>query len=396
VTSLDERAVPFRRAMVGVLADLGITDEAVLQVMAGVPRHRFVDRFWAVPPGRPPATDEVRCFTVDEDADDETLALIYESTTALVTRGPVVGQAATSSLSAPVIVALMLVELGLGPGLRVLEIGTGSGYHAALMATLVGEAAGVTTVDIDDTLIAETGDRLDRLGYGAMTVRGADGTEGAADRAPFDRIVATVGCADLAPAWIAQLAPGGVLLLPLAHGELHPRVRIEAGDPIVGRFTGHSGFVRIRGRQQPASLWPRPGPIPEPTQTEPLERALARALAPPDERRRARTPGLWDFATCLALRDRRAAGVGLAEPGSEVVVRPGGLVAGGPRGPVLRDRLLAVAGDWLRLGRPGLPRYTLRFSRRDTADPGHGPDRPTGPWTVDRIDYRQTVTLTPP
>jgi protein-L-isoaspartate(D-aspartate) O-methyltransferase len=391
MSSIDERAVAFRRRMVDTLVDLGVTDDAVLEAMAVVPRHRFVHRFWAVSPGRPWSPPHVREFTVGDNADDETLAVIYEATTALATRGPVDRPAATSSVSAPIIVASMLAELDLRPGARILEIGTGSGYHAALMAMLVGDPAAVTTVDIDQSLLVDTIGRLERLGYKTMTVRCADGALGAADRAPFDRIVATLGCADLSPAWMAQLATDGQLQVPLEHGHLHPRVRVRIDGGARGRFTGHSGFVRIQGRQEAEPLWPEE-PSPPLGPSEPLPKGLVTALGPADPDRPTRTLGAWDFATYLALRHRGAAGLGLTRNGSVAVVRDRDLAVGGVEGPALRDTFLAIAGDWLALGAPGLSRYTMSFGARPTSEDTPA-DRPLGPWHVDRLWHRQTVVV---
>jgi protein-L-isoaspartate(D-aspartate) O-methyltransferase len=331
-------------------------------------------------------------LTVGVDTGDETLALIYRATEPLITRGSVDGHVAISSLSAPIVVALMLVELGLRPGLRVLEIGAGSGYHAALMATLVANAADVTSLDIDAALVSETRARLDRLGFGALTVLAVDGAEGAPERAPFDRIVATVGCVDLAPAWLTQLAPGGGLLVPLEHGNLHPRVAVHFDDAVTGRFTGHSGFVRMQGRQEASRLWPFP-PTLEPDTTEALGSELRGALAPPGPTHPHRMSGLWNLAVYLALRDRRAAGVGLIEHDSSAVVHGDELFVSGPRGPVLRDRLMAVAADWLGLGALGIERYAMQFVGRSTSASEHPPDHPTGPWRIERIDHCQIVSL---
>ena len=290
----------------------------------------------------------------------------------------------------------MLAELELKRGRHVLEIGTGSGYHAALMAVLVGDPAHVTSVDIDETLIPATVRRLERLGYGTMTVRCADGALGAADRAPFDRIVATVGCTDLSPAWIEQLARDGQMLVPLEHGQLHPRVQVRVDEAVKGRFSGHSGFVRIRGQQSAASLWPEPELTPEPTRAEPLPGALRSALAPPDPAHRQRTPGVWNFAIYLALRDRSAAGLALTADGSVAMLRESELASGGPDGPVLRNRLLAILSDWLDLGAPGLERYTTEFSPYSTALARPLVEGPTGPWQIERLHYRQEIVMTPP
>jgi protein-L-isoaspartate(D-aspartate) O-methyltransferase len=293
----------------------------------------------------------------------------------------------------------MLVELDLRPGLRVLEIGTGSGYHAALMAGLVGDPRLVTTVDIDDTLITETVSRLEQLGYGTMTVLCADGAHGVAERAPFDRIVATVGCADLSPAWIEQLTPDGQMLVPLEHGALHPRVEVRRDETrrdqeLVGRFVGHSGFVRIQGLQSTTRLWNAKAVDPESGTLEPLPSALLSALFPPEPTHRQRTPGIWDLATYLAIRDRRCAvGPALAEHDSVAVLRNDRLLVTGRDGPALKDRLLEIAADWLELGAPGLGRYTMSFSRRSGTKDDCPADSPAGPWHLDRLHHRQTIAL---
>lgn len=394
--SLDERAVPFRLRMVEALKSMGVTDPVVLHAMASIPRHRYVDRFWAAPTGMPWTPEHVREFVVDDDVADETLRVIYEPSTALATRGPVDVPHATSSLSAPIIVALMLAELHLSPGLRILEIGTGSGYHAALMATLVGDPALVTTLDIDQSVITDTRHRMHRLGFDAMTVRCIDGALGAPDRAPFDRVVATVGCADLSPAWTDQLAPDGEMLVPLEHGLLHPRIRVQRVPELRGRFVGQSGFIPIQGVQGTARLWPRPGPITETGTVEDLPEVLLETLPQGalSESRRAGT--MWDFGTYLALRDRRASGAGLIEHESRVMIREGRLVIAGARGHSLKTRMLEIATDWCALGAPDLSRYLMRFLPWSVPNDDPPPDSPMGPWRVVRLNYRQAIWITPP
>ena len=150
--------------MVVALRRLGVVDETVLKVLASVPRHRFVDRFWATTPATIGKWDNTKAYDVTEDCSDEALALLYDPMTAVAIRPPIGNLVATTSLSAPVIVALMLSEMGLRPGSTVMEIGTGSGYNAALISELVGEPALVTTVDIDPSLTAEAIPRLRPVG----------------------------------------------------------------------------------------------------------------------------------------------------------------------------------------------------------------------------------------
>ena len=123
-----------------------------------------------------------------------------------------------SSSSQPAVMAVMLEQLGLEPGHRVLEIGAGTGYNAALMAWLVGETGQVVTVDIDDDIVAGARAHLAAAGFDWVRVVCGDGALGYPDAAPYDRIILTVGAWDIAPAWIEQLRPGGRLLLPLAVG----------------------------------------------------------------------------------------------------------------------------------------------------------------------------------
>ncbi|HXV92050.1 MAG TPA: methyltransferase domain-containing protein, partial [Pseudonocardia sp.] len=112
---------------------------------------------------------------------------------------------ATSSASQPSMVAIMLEQLDLRPGQRVLEIGAGTGYNAALIAHLVGPAGSVVSVDIDAGLVEQAGRQLAAAGMTGVELVTADGALGYPPRAPYDRIVLTVGSDDVRPEWIGQL-----------------------------------------------------------------------------------------------------------------------------------------------------------------------------------------------
>ncbi|MFC0567512.1 methyltransferase, FxLD system [Plantactinospora siamensis] len=132
---------------------------------------------------------------------------------ALVTKRDADGKA-TSSISAPWLQAYMVQTAGLRPGARVLEIGSG-GYNAALVAEIVGPTGAVTSIDIDTDVVGHARAALTRAGYLHVQVFPADAEHGYPARAPYDAIIVTVEANDIPPAWTAQLAPGGVLVVPL-------------------------------------------------------------------------------------------------------------------------------------------------------------------------------------
>jgi protein-L-isoaspartate(D-aspartate) O-methyltransferase len=116
------------------------------------------------------------------------------------------------TISQPYIVAYMTERLRPGKGMKVLEVGTGSGYQAAVLAEA---GADVFTVEIFETLALAAGVRLDRLGYGAVQVRYGDGFFGWEEEAPFDAIIVTAAAGFIPPPLIAQLKPGGRMIIPV-------------------------------------------------------------------------------------------------------------------------------------------------------------------------------------
>ncbi|GAA4560629.1 methyltransferase domain-containing protein [Pseudonocardia xishanensis] len=190
---------------------------AVLQAFADVPRHLFL-------PGHP-------------------IAVAYADD-AVPTR--IVDGVATSSASQPSMMAIMLEQLAVRPGHRVLEIGAGTGYNAALLARL---GAHVTSIDIDAELVRTAAAHLAAAGVTGVDLRVGDGALGVPDAAPFDRIVLTVGSWDLRPEWVAQLAPGGRLLLPLTVRGSQLSVAFDLGADGVLRSDSVRGcaFIRLQG-----------------------------------------------------------------------------------------------------------------------------------------------------
>ncbi len=168
-----------RRQMVEQdIKDRGVKDPVVLDVMAKVPRHLFVDpSYWNRAYGDHPLP---------------------------------IGEGQT--ISQPYVVALMTEALRLRPSDRVLEIGTGSGYQAAVLAGIVKE---VYTIEIRKALADKAGKTLADLGYRNVKVKYADGYFGWEEHAPFDAIIITAAANHIPPPLIKQLKEGGRLVVPL-------------------------------------------------------------------------------------------------------------------------------------------------------------------------------------
>ncbi|MFC5143712.1 methyltransferase domain-containing protein [Streptomyces aureoversilis] len=149
-----------------------------------------------------------------------------------------------SSSSQPSLMARMLSALNVQDGHRVLEIGTGTGYNAALLAHRLGDG-NVTTVDLDPEITASARDHLTEAGFHPEVVTG-DGALGCPWRAPFDRILATCAVSRVPPAWIAQTRPDGLVLAPLATGLI--ALRVADATHAEGRFLRTPAyFVPLRG-----------------------------------------------------------------------------------------------------------------------------------------------------
>jgi protein-L-isoaspartate(D-aspartate) O-methyltransferase len=195
-------------------------DPAIEEAFRTVPRHLFVPE---VPLARAYADEAVAVQAVDG--------------------------VTTSSASQPSMMAIMLGQLGLRPGHRVLEIGAGTGYNAALMAHIVGPAGRVVAVDIDAGLVDGAALHLAAAGVDDVELVCADGALGYPPAAPYDRIVLTVGSGDVRPEWVEQLAPRGRLLLPLAVRGTQLSVALDLSDDQVLRSASvnRCAFVRLRG-----------------------------------------------------------------------------------------------------------------------------------------------------
>ncbi|MEV7119900.1 methyltransferase domain-containing protein [Kitasatospora griseola] len=178
------------------------------------------------------------------------------------------GTMPTSSNSMPTMVFSMLAALDVEDGNRVLEIGTGTGWNAALLSYRLG-SENVVTVEVDDDSAASAQRRLVLAGYSPTPVVG-DGTEGYAKAGPYDRVIATCSVGRVPYAWVKQSRPGGVIVAPWGPeygGEAVVRLTVGDDGTASGRFVGSSAFMRLRQQRtaRPSSLtylaapWPADG-----------------------------------------------------------------------------------------------------------------------------------------
>ena len=199
----------------------GIKDARVLEAMGRVPRHRFV-----------PAASRHLAYS------DAPLAIGHGQT-----------------ISQPYIVALMTELVEPTPKAKALDVGTGSGYQAAVLAELVQE---VYSIEIVKPLADEASDRLRGLGYRNIHVRCGDGYRGWPEQAPFDVIIAAAAPDHVPPALVEQLAPGGVLVLPVgSHFQDLVVVRKAEDGTTSRREVVPVAFVPMTGEAQDGKARPR-------------------------------------------------------------------------------------------------------------------------------------------
>ena len=208
--------------LIMALRRAGVTDTRVLAAIEKIPRELFVP--------------------------DAFRDKVYENTALPI--------GCHQTLTAPVVVGLMTQALEIGERMRVLEIGTGSGYHAAVLAKLCRRAY---TVERYRDLLLEAEQRFAKLGLGNITSRAGDGTLGWREQAPFERIIVTAAAHDVPPVLAEQLAEGGLMVVPVDHGPGDQRLlRVRRGE--CGLETEDLGEIRFVPLVAEAALWrTRPG-----------------------------------------------------------------------------------------------------------------------------------------
>ncbi|WP_028059566.1 protein-L-isoaspartate O-methyltransferase family protein [Candidatus Solirubrobacter pratensis] len=208
----ESEAAALRRGLVEQLRARGLRSEAVADAFAAVPREAFLR----------------------EVASRDGLVAVYRDE-AIAVKADRFGRWLSSS-SQPLIMAAMLEQLDPEPGQRVLEIGAGSGYNAALLRHLVGADGEVSSIEIDAELADRAGDALATAGYDARVLTG-DGHAGYQEAAPFDRIIVTASTDAIPNAWLDQLRPGGRIVLPLRFG-------VDVLPQTIAAYTRHGVSLR--------------------------------------------------------------------------------------------------------------------------------------------------------
>ncbi len=200
-----------------------ITSQAVRRAFEEVPRHLFVS-----------GADIITAYS------DEPIFTRWEEGVPI------------SSSSQPKMMALMVEQLDVEPGSRVLEIGAGTGYNAAILAHVAGANGSIITMDIDQDIVDEALENVSRTGYDRVRIVRGDGYEGFPEVQPYDRIIATVGAYDVSPHWVDQLREGGVIVVPLWFRGFCLSVALEKlGSELKGLSVTPCLFIPLRGTGQP-------------------------------------------------------------------------------------------------------------------------------------------------
>ncbi len=221
-----------------------LTSPLIEEAFNAVPRHVFMDQFYV---HEEMAVEREQWRLVQRPSQEDAAAWLETvySNEALITAFDELDRP-TSSSSAPGIMALMLEALDLHPGLRVLEIGTGTGYNLALLAHIVGDPQRVFSVELDAALAHQAQQKLDHVVGRGTTIHIGNGLEGYSQAAPYDRIIATGSYHKVPLPWLDQLQDGGVLVMDLKKMGILQLKKVGTKRAAHGRFLAPSAFMELR------------------------------------------------------------------------------------------------------------------------------------------------------
>jgi methyltransferase of ATP-grasp peptide maturase system len=344
-----------------MVATATLTTPAWRAAFEAVPRHLFAPRFTLPDQVGSPAHD-----VADSTRREEWLRAAYRPKALLTDLDE--HYVATTSCSAPSVVATMLESSEITEGQSVLEIGTGTGWTAGLLAYRLGSKA-VTSVDIKPTCVAEARDRLQALGL-VPTLAAGDGYEGYEPRAPYDRIIATASLRRVPPAWTSQVRPGGKILTDLRGSFAGNLALLTVGtdQSADGRFLPETvNFMPLRSEQQPFQTLPELSSRAvneagqqrltslDPSVLRDRNFAFFAQLALPGTE--AGQVGIKDGPTYFCLTDPNSGAWARAETGQDAERQ---VTQGGDRR--LWDELEGAYGLWQRLSQPHPEHFTIRIS----------------------------------
>jgi protein-L-isoaspartate(D-aspartate) O-methyltransferase len=358
----DRCAEQCRHAMVAKMIDNGqLISPGWRAAFEQVPRHSFVPAFYRQTPTGQRLVNHLV-------SSDEWLTGVYED------RALVISPDGRSSSTAPSLMAAMLEALEPADGHHVLEIGTGTGYNAALLCQHLGDQH-LTTLDIDPELVEQARVRLADVGYRPTVVTG-DGAAGWARNAPYDRLIATCAVDAIPQPWLTQLRSGGRIVTPIATGVA---VLTNAGAGVAtGRFLPEAAyFMPLRPDTVPADV-------------SSIRRVVVDSTA--SGRSTDLGPDIWfdsglRFLLAVAvpgLRYLTQDPVIFSHPdGSWARLSDGHVTQGGPRN--LWDAVEESHRCWNELDHPGRENFTLTVT--NTEQRIHLPAT-SRTWTLDRGDDR--------
>ncbi|WP_312033928.1 methyltransferase domain-containing protein [Actinoplanes sp. TBRC 11911] len=321
----------------------------LIAAFARVPREAFVpegfqrrDGSWVLP------------------ADKDFLATVYTDDV-LVTKMD--GRVPTSSSSQPSLMALMIMALDVHPGERVLEIGAGTGYNAALLAALGAE---VVSIDVQEDVANRARSALARAGISGVRVEQGDGYDGFPP-VRFDRVIVTVGVTGISPRWLAQLTPEGLVIAPVEHAGFHPVLAVRArGDRVVASVVSPSGFMVAAGPLTAGHPGSFPAPAAADSMVELVDYTGPRFAGPLDgsayrdlwyaagvwHRRAAHAAIPPHEQSCLMLLDE-------PRTGGAAILPDGTVLAGGDEATEYATDAVAILDRWLAEGRPPMTAWRV-------------------------------------
>ncbi|MET0424460.1 MAG: methyltransferase domain-containing protein [Actinoplanes sp.] len=296
--------------------------------------------------------------------DPDYLATVYRDDV-LVTK--VTDRVPVSSSSQPSLMAIMINALDVRPGQRILEIGAGTGYNAALLAAL---GASVISVDVQEDVADRARSALARAGSEGVRVVHGDGYRGFPG-VRFDRVIATVGVGGLSPYWLDQLAPDGLVVAPVEHAGTQPVLAVRDA---VGRVICPSGFMTAAGPLTAGHPGAFPAPVLAAALTGCTEYAGPRFDPPLDPlayRDLWYAAGAWNRrASHAAVDGRKGSCLVLLDDtrtGGAVILPDGGVLAGGAEALAYATDAVAILDRWLAAGRPPIQEW--RVGLELTGDP---------------------------